>query len=507
MDIGGRQASASDEPSLNPLLLANNDTSSITSSETRVYASRWWMLLVFSLSTAMSAILWITFAPIANLTQSYYNVDSTYVNGLSIVFMVAYVPFTVISSWVFRRYGVRRGFFLASALNMLSGLLRFASTSNRSYAVLFLGQTTGAMAQPFFTNMPARLAAIWFPTPERDLAVVLGFLANIFGTAVGSVLPAAFTSRTAAGVDSIHMRELLLVEFLLTLLIVVVVAHFFQEKPPTPPSLSESNRIENENATHDVKEQLKQLFRNQDFVILVVSTGCLSLGLLNSLVTVLEQIIAPAGYSSDDASLFSGLCIVSGILFSIVVGAIMDKTHAYNPMLKIGLVLGAVASSLFFVALRPGQVGLLAAICCLIGMTMLPLLPLAMECACECTYPISEDLSSGVLLSAGQVSGIFILFVLNSVLEKETSYDSYQMQPSYLIFIGGALASAVIGSLYQGKYLRLEADRDNHTENQVSVAEAPFVSATESSAPAVPDAESPAVSAAVDRQPPPPQID
>eukprot|EP00977_Amphora_coffeiformis_P024035 scaffold14974_cov195-Amphora_coffeaeformis.AAC.42 len=479
-----------------------------------VYASRWWMLLVYALSTATSAILWITFSPVADLTQTYYNVDTAHVNGLSIVFMGAYVPFTMVSSWVFSRYGIRRGFVVASVLNLLAGGMRYASTattiihSSPSFAMLMMGQTMGAMAQPFFTNMPARLGAIWFPQQERDLAVVVAFLANILGTAVGSVLPAAFsvttttvthyteedgTNDTTTMTTTIRMHDLLGVEFILTLLMALVVAGVYQEKPPTPPSRSESYRTnENDNGDGvDVQKQLYQLVTNKDFMILVVSTGCLSLGLLNSLVTILEQLIAPVGYDSDDASLFSGVCIVSGILCSILMGALMDHTHAYNLLLKVGLVLSVVALGFFFWALRPGQTAVVAVMTCLVGMTMLPLLPLAMECACECTYPISEDLSSGILMSAGQVMGMLLLFVLDDCcLEKEESPSRhhhnddgddddndtyhYKVQLSYKIFMGGAIVAMAIGSMYNGKYLRLEADQstdDDHPHSHRVVQE------------------------------------
>lgn len=475
------------EPAASELIENDDDDGD----QVRVYPSRWWMLLLYSLSTATSAILWISFASVANLTQDYYQVDAGHVNSLSIVFMAMYVPFTIVSSAVFNKFGVRQGFLWGSLFNLASGGLRYASTltggdRHPSFALLFISQSIGAMGQPFFTNMPARLGALWFPVQERDTAVVLAFLANIFGTAVGSALPVAFTTtissdaanNTTIGIalsnssttdddsnnDSmvLHMSDYMLCEFLLTIFIGVGVLLFFQEKPPTPPSRSESDRADGAMPHDSLSTQLRKLMTNKDFMVLVISTGCLSLGLLNSLVTILEQLIAPVGYTSSDASLFSGLCIISGILFSIVVGAIMDKTHAYNLLLKIGLVLGAVAFTLFFYALRPGQTALLAGITGFIGMTMLPILPLAMECACECTYPIHEDLSSGILMSCGQVSGIFILVTLNGLLGKEAPYDKetgYLMQPSYGIFIGGAVTAMLMGFFYNGKYLRFEADR------------------------------------------------
>lgn len=50
---------------------------------------------------------WITFSPIADLTSTYYNVNAFKVNILSLIFMVASVPFGFAASWVLDTYGLR----------------------------------------------------------------------------------------------------------------------------------------------------------------------------------------------------------------------------------------------------------------------------------------------------------------------------------------------------------------------------------------------------------------
>lgn len=50
---------------------------------------------------------WITFSPIADLTSTYYNINAFKVNVLSLIFMVASVPFGFAASWVLDTYGLR----------------------------------------------------------------------------------------------------------------------------------------------------------------------------------------------------------------------------------------------------------------------------------------------------------------------------------------------------------------------------------------------------------------
>jgi hypothetical protein len=70
-------------------------------------------------------------------------------------------------------------------------------------------------------------------------------------------------------------------------------------------------------------------------------------------------------------------------------------------------------------ALRPGKLGLLAFVFALMGGSMLPLLPISLECAIECTFPhVQEDVSSGVLLSARNVSGIIYIVAIGALLER-----------------------------------------------------------------------------------------
>lgn len=151
--------------------------------------------------------------------------------------------------------------------------------------------------------------------------------------------------------------------------------------------------------------ELKLLLSNKQFLLLMLGVGA-GLGLFNAVTTLIEQLVSPAGYDKDDAGDFGALIIGCGLVGAGIVGPIMDYTHAYNRILKAGLIAATLGTVFVFLALRPGEMALVSVGFGALGFVMLPLLPVCMECAAECTYPASEDASSGLLLFAGNILGI-----------------------------------------------------------------------------------------------------
>jgi len=67
------------------------------------YGSRWLMLALFCAATMTNAIIWITFAPISAQASVFFDASTFAVNGLSMVFMVMYLPGTLLSSYLLER--------------------------------------------------------------------------------------------------------------------------------------------------------------------------------------------------------------------------------------------------------------------------------------------------------------------------------------------------------------------------------------------------------------------
>eukprot|EP00981_Chlorochromonas_danica_P014202 scaffold7537_cov179-Ochromonas_danica.AAC.23 len=74
---------------------------------------------------------------------------------------------------------------------------------NTSYAIVLFGTILVGLAQPFYLNMPAKIAATWFGVKERDIATTMASLGNPLGSAIGSLLPPMLVSQ-----DSDHSIEI-----------------------------------------------------------------------------------------------------------------------------------------------------------------------------------------------------------------------------------------------------------------------------------------------------------
>lgn len=224
----------------------------------------------------------------------------------------------------------------------------------------------------------------------------------------------------------------------------------FRSEPETPPSPSE----EHHQSIH-FKEDFMNLIKNRHYLILLIGFS-LGLALFNGITALLEQLITPQGYTSEDAGLFGAIIIVAGLLNSFFVGLIMDKTHAYRLILKILLIGASGSAILFLLMLQPNKLYPLAVSIGLMGFFLLPLLPVSFECALESTYPIRPEWSTGLLMCSGNIIGGLFTYLIGFLI-KLSSKHLYR--PSNLFIFCFFIISAITLFFYQGPYLRLEAEK------------------------------------------------
>lgn len=145
-------------------------------SDIRLYKQRWLILTAVCLLNASNAMLWISFAPVADLTARYYECSLDTVNYLSLVYLVVSIPFGFLASWLLDTLGLKYAIILSSWLNMTGSIVRSASgipfleISKSNVVYLFVGQSICAVAQPLVLFVPAKLAAVWFPEHQRATA-------------------------------------------------------------------------------------------------------------------------------------------------------------------------------------------------------------------------------------------------------------------------------------------------------------------------------------------------
>ena len=90
-----------------------------------------------------------------------------------------------------------------------------------------------------------------------------------------------------------------------------------------------------------------------------------------------------------------------------ICGVILDRYHVYNTALKISSLAGTVFLLLILVSLRPNNFAMLMVWFAFLGLSMLPAALIAVNCAVECTFPVQEEVSTGLFMSAG----VWIAFI------------------------------------------------------------------------------------------------
>jgi cyanate permease len=395
----------------------------MTSDNVRVYRYRWVILLAFMAVAFFNQLLWITFAPITGPAASFYGVSDLAIGILSMSFMVVYIFVSIPASWVIDTYGFRVAVGIGAVLTAVFGLMRGILSQN--YTTVLIAQIGIAVAQPFILNAITKVAARWFPIQERATASGLGTLAMYLGQVAALVLTPLLVLRSS-------IPATLLGFGLASLAGAVAFLVLARERPPTPASPS------GEEARSLVFDGLRQMFRQRDFLI-TLAVFFIGLGVFNAVITWIEDIVRPRGFSVTQAGLIGGLMVAGGVLGALILPPLSDRYRRRVPFLVLSLAASVVGLAGITFAMR---YGVLLAGSALFGFFLLAAGPIGFQYGAEVTYPAPEGTSNGVLLMAGQISGI--LFILGMDQFKVPATGS--MTPSLLVMIGLMLLGVLLST-------------------------------------------------------------
>jgi FLVCR family MFS transporter 7 len=399
-------------------------------------------LSLFCLGNGLNEFAWTCFSPIFRNVSAAFGVGAFSASLLPLSFLLLFAPAALLVAYLLSRCGLRAVLLLGNAAQAAGCWVRFAACAAvawggpppgrgggaAAFAALLLGQCLVALAQPVFTNLPARLSSTWFSARLRPLATTAATLANPVGNALGSALPAlllpALLPEGAAARPSAAARDLALLclaQAVAATLALAGTAACVPEAPPAAPSVAAALRRDAAAAAAAagggggdwaaVRRELRALLGDANFCALLGGFG-LALGAFNALFSLLAQLVAPCGYSGAFAGALGGAMLLAGLFSSLGVGAALLRTRAFVPALR-ALFCAALACALaFFAALRPGAGGALLAAAVALGAVAVPLLPVALETAAESFFPVGEDASSGLLTAAGKGLGAAALFAL-----------------------------------------------------------------------------------------------
>jgi cyanate permease len=385
----------------------------------KIYKYRWIMLSIYMLIVAINQLLWITFAPITLDAVKFYGVTDIQIGILSMCFMIVFIIFSIPASWIIDTYGLRIGVGIGAVLTGVFGLMRGLVPSN--YSLVLIAQIGIAVGQPFLLNAITKLSARWFPFEERATASGLGTLSMYIGILAGMTLTPYLVLKSG-------ITDTLLLYGVIAVIGSLLFMAFSKEGPPTAPCLPhEEERLL-------AMDGLKMMLRSKEFILLLI-IFFIGLGVFNCVTTWIENILSPRGFSSTQAGITGGLMIIGGIIGALVIPILSDYYSKRIPFIIVALagatlgLIGITFATNYALLLTSGAT---------LGFFLLSSGPIGFQYGAEITYPASEGTSNGLLLLIGQISGIAMIFGLDSF---KSTLNGSMTKP--LFFLIGLMAVSI----------------------------------------------------------------
>lgn len=140
---------------------------------------------------------------------------------------------------------------------------------------------------------------------------------------------------------------------------------------------------------------------------------------MTTLGTVIGIITTQYGYSASNASLFGAVFIVGGIIGSGVFGTIVEIKKNYKVVTCVICAITAISPIGLLFALKSLNVAATAIGCTVVGFASVSILPVGIDFGVELTHPVAESISSGLLMSSGQLFGIIFTVVSSLLITKK----------------------------------------------------------------------------------------
>jgi len=339
---------------------------------------------------------WLVHAAVARPAAAFYagqfdpgslvNIDF-----LALSFMLVFLVGALPASWVLDRWGLGVGVGLGAVLTVVGSVGK--GLFPRSFGAQVAFQLVLALAQPFLTNAATTLARDWFPPRERATAGGLASLAQYLGFVAALVVTPALVqidphrAGYGSGLDG-ALAVFAVVGTLAGGAALALVRRGPLREASTGPGFWAS---------------LGRLWASKDFR-LTLFLFFVGLGILNAVTSLTDAIAASLGVLDSDGLLGVGL-IAGGVVGAVVLPILSDLKARRKGFLVLcmGLAVPALAG---LVWAPQGWYAFAIGAMALLGFALMSAGPIGFQYAAETTAPVPESASLGVLLLAGQISGL-----------------------------------------------------------------------------------------------------
>lgn len=349
------------------------------------------MIVAYGLVCAATQVLWLTYAAITTETARHYGVSVAAVGWLAEIFPLLYVVLAIPAGILLDRW-FRPVLAAGGGLVALGGLIRLGGPT---FAWAMAGQVVVAAAQPIVLSAVSKLAGEYLPVGERAGGISLGSAGNFVGMLVALLLGPTFGGHG-------HLERLLLVESVMALIAAIVLA--LELRRPGAPS-EEHAAIEGGAA--------RALWALPSMRILS-GLVFLGFGIFVALATWLQTLLHPDGVSETAAGALLVGMVLAGILGCALLPGLVARRGTQRAFMRSAV----VASCLGCVALGVTPwLGVRAAVLALMGLFLLPALPIVLAAA-ERLAGAAAGTAGAIVWMAGNLGGLIVALMVQILVHE-----------------------------------------------------------------------------------------
>lgn len=182
-------------------------------------------------------------------------------------------------------------------------------------------------------------------------------------------------------------------------------------------------------------------FKNKSYVLLVCIFGCID-GAFASFSSIMSFLFSfynvpgqPKMYPNSLVSLYGACVSIVGVISSLVVGGVLQKTQKYLITTRLICVMVTLMVAVAIFTVPSGNHVAVGVNLMFLGMFMVPIIPVSMNFASEITFPLAPAMTNGWLLMIGYAMGAVLAILC-------TPLSQYSPRLVMLIYVVlGVLAS------------------------------------------------------------------
>lgn len=175
---------------------------------------------------------------------------------------------------------------------------------------------------------------------------------------------------------------------------------------------------------------MKKILETVEFWLILVAFS-VYVGTFSSISSLLNQVIAPYGFSELEAGIAGVILIVAGLVTAAITSPWIDRYKKYLGMIRVFT--PVVALSYVGLIFAPPSIAAFYVVMILVGATSFALLPIYLELLVELTYPISPEMGNTFCWLGGQLLGACILLIQTALRAGPTANPPFHMRNA-LIF-------------------------------------------------------------------------